>query len=229
MGTAVSMNTNQQELIREVMEQLIASSSQESIILKKAKKGEFIYFPHDSCSKIYFVKGGRVKVGAYSAAGKELLKNVVYEGQIFGELGLLGKEQRSEFAQTMEACEYYCIPLEEVQKVMSTNLQFNVHLTQLVGDKLIRAQKRLESQLFKDTRTRVIEFLRDLAKENGVPIGYELLVRRFFTHQEIANFTGASRQTVTTILNELRSQNLIYFDRSKLLIRDIDEFSALVA
>jgi len=229
MGTALSINPNQQELIRQSIEQLIANSSNDSVVLKKVKKGEFVYFPHDTCTKIYFVKSGRVKVGAYSAAGKELLKTVVYEGEIFGELGLLGKQKRNEFAQSMEVCEYYTIALEEVQKLMNTNLQFNIHLTQLVGKKLIRAQKRLESQLFKDTRTRVIEFLRDLAQENGVPIGYELLVRRFFTHQEIANFTGASRQTVTTILNELRAQNFIYFDRSKLLIRDIKEFSLLVA
>ncbi len=229
MGTAISMNPNQEDLIRLAMEKLVEEDKSGAIVLKKVKKGEFIYFPHDTCTKVYFVKTGRIKIGAYSAAGKELLKNVISEGQIFGELGLLGNTKRNEFAQSMEAGEYYCIPVEDVQKVMNSNLQFNIHLTQLVGHKLIKAQMRLESQLFKDTRTRVIEFLRDLATEKGVPIGYELLVRRFFTHQEIANFTGASRQTVTTILNELRSQNFIYFDRSKLLIRDIKEFSQLVA
>ncbi|MEM9857049.1 MAG: helix-turn-helix domain-containing protein [Bacteroidota bacterium] len=43
------------------------------------------------------------------------------------------------------------------------------------------------------------------------------------THKDIANLTGTSRQTVTTILNELKESNLIYFDRRKILIRDLGE------
>ena len=42
------------------------------------------------------------------------------------------------------------------------------------------------------------------------------------THKDIAALTGTSRQTVTTILNELKDQNLINFDRKKILIRDLD-------
>ncbi|HEY4653495.1 MAG TPA: helix-turn-helix domain-containing protein, partial [Cyclobacteriaceae bacterium] len=42
------------------------------------------------------------------------------------------------------------------------------------------------------------------------------------THKDIAALTGTSRQTVTTILNELKDRNLIYFDRRKILIRDLD-------
>jgi len=42
------------------------------------------------------------------------------------------------------------------------------------------------------------------------------------THKDIAALTGTSRQTVTTILNELKDQNLINFDRKKILIRDLE-------
>jgi CRP-like cAMP-binding protein len=41
------------------------------------------------------------------------------------------------------------------------------------------------------------------------------------THKDIAALTGTSRQTVTTILNELKDKNLINFDRKKILIRDL--------
>jgi CRP-like cAMP-binding protein len=42
------------------------------------------------------------------------------------------------------------------------------------------------------------------------------------THKDIAALTGTSRQTVTTILNELKDKNLINFDRKKILIRDLE-------
>ncbi|MDH5379659.1 MAG: helix-turn-helix domain-containing protein [Cyclobacteriaceae bacterium] len=41
------------------------------------------------------------------------------------------------------------------------------------------------------------------------------------THKDIASLTGTSRQTVTTILNELKEKNIINFDRRKILIRDL--------
>jgi CRP-like cAMP-binding protein len=43
------------------------------------------------------------------------------------------------------------------------------------------------------------------------------------THKAIAAFTGTSRQTVPTILNQLKEQNLIHFDRKQILIRDLEK------
>ncbi|MFN6090439.1 MAG: helix-turn-helix domain-containing protein [Cyclobacteriaceae bacterium] len=35
--------------------------------------------------------------------------------------------------------------------------------------------------------------------------------------------TGTSRQTVTTILNDLKEKNLINFDRKRILVRDLEK------
>ena len=61
-----------------------------------------------------------------------------------------------------------------------------------------------------------------MAKKKGQRVGFEMLVRKFYTHQEIANLTATSRQTVTTVLNELRNKNVLTFNRQRLLIRDME-------
>jgi len=68
-----------------------------------------------------------------------------------------------------------------------------------------------------------VDFLKELAEENGEQVGTEIMVKHHLTHQDIANLTASSRQTVTTVLNELRSKNLIYFERKKFLIRSLEE------
>ncbi|MEM6724145.1 MAG: helix-turn-helix domain-containing protein, partial [Bacteroidota bacterium] len=78
---------------------------------------------------------------------------------------------------------------------------------------------------FKDSRARIVEFLKELADERGQSVGFETVVRGFMTHQEIANLTATSRQTVTTVLNDLRNKNLITFNRRRLLIRDLENLS----
>jgi CRP/FNR family transcriptional regulator, cyclic AMP receptor protein len=86
---------------------------------------------------------------------------------------------------------------------------------------MLDMEQRLESLVFKDSRTRIIEFLKQLGEKKGQRVGYETLVRKFMTHQEIANLTATSRQTVTTVLNELRNKNVLTFNRRRLLIRDM--------
>ncbi|MEQ8530984.1 MAG: Crp/Fnr family transcriptional regulator, partial [Imperialibacter sp.] len=92
-----------------------------------------------------------------------------------------------------------------------------------MGLRLKRVERKLESLVFKDARSRVIDFIREMAEERGQKVGYEMLIKTKFTHKDIASLTGTSRQTVTTILNELKSQNVINFDRRRILVRDMDK------
>ena len=87
---------------------------------------------------------------------------------------------------------------------------------------MLEMEQRLEALVFKDSRTRIIEFLHSLATNKGQRVGYEQVVRKFMTHQEIANLTATSRQTVTTVLNDLRNKNILTFDRRRLLVRDME-------
>lgn len=195
---------------------------------KLIQKGDFIYFPNEKSNKIFFIISGRVKIGAYSDYGKEIIKAINQSGEIFGEGGLMGEEVRTEFAQAMDDVQYYVIPLVNLKDLMRKNSAVTMQVMRLIGQKLVKVQRRLESQVFRNARSRVIEFLRDLARDKGQRIGFEMLVRKFYTHQEIANLTGTSRQTVTTILNELRADNHIYFDRKKLLVRDLKQLGTLI-
>ena len=84
-------------------------------------------------------------------------------------------------------------------------------------------ERKIESLVFKDARTRIIDFLRDTALEKGQKVGFEMMIKNHFTHKDIASLTGTSRQTVTTVMNELREKNLINFDRRRILIRDMEK------
>ena len=79
----------------------------------------------------------------------------------------------------------------------------------------------METLIFKDAKSRIVEFIKRIAGERGIPIGKETLIKTSLTHLDIAKLTATSRQTVTTTLNELKERNLIYFDRRRILVRDM--------
>ncbi|WP_296618541.1 Crp/Fnr family transcriptional regulator [Marivirga sp.] len=187
------------------------------------KKEEFVYFAEEASNYIYMIAEGRIKIGSYLEDGKESVKAILGKGEIFGELALAGEEKRQDFAQAMDSGTIVCpMTLEDMQNLMSENKPLSFKMMKLIGLRLRKTERRLESLVFKDARTRIVEFLRDEANERGKKVGYETMIPSHLTHKDIAALTGTSRQTVTTILNELREKNIINFDRRKILIRDME-------
>ena len=188
------------------------------------KKNQFIYFPHEQARNIYMIAEGRVRIGSYLEDGKEIVKAILTTGEIFGELALAGEERRNDFAQAMDEKTTVCpISIEQMQELMADNKELSLKIYKLIGLRIRKLERKVESLVFKDARTRIIDFLRDAAAWKGKKVGFETMIPTKLTHKDIANLTGTSRQTVTTILNELKEKNLIYFDRRKILIRDMEK------
>ena len=188
---------------------------------KKIPKNEYVYVPDQQSDTIFFITQGRVKIGSFSEEGKEITKAILSAGEVFGELSLIGADKRRDFAYAMESTTVCIITVDEMKSLMREYNGLQLFIMKIMGNRVLEMEQRLESLVFRDSRTRIVEYLRNLAKKKGQRVGYEVVVRRFLTHQEIANLTATSRQTVTSVLNELRKENLIYFNRRSILIRDM--------
>jgi CRP-like cAMP-binding protein len=195
---------------------------QDSHTEKEYKKGAFIYLPDEDADKIFFISEGRVKIGSLGENGKEITKAILGKGEVFGELALISDNKRSDFAQAMEKTHLCVLPKDQLNAMMRERNGLSTFLLQLFGSRIMRMEKRLETLVFKDSRSRIVHFLVELNEKRGERVGYEWVVRKFLTHQEIANLTATSRQTVTTVLNELKNDNVITFDRRRLLIRELE-------
>lgn len=196
---------------------------------KQFKKGEFIYMPDQSSDKIYFVTSGRIKVGTFGDSGKEITKAILAKGEVFGELSLVGEVVRRDFAYVMEDADLCVVTVDEMKALLKDHNGLSLFMMKIMGSKVLAMESRLESLVFKDSRSRIVEYLSSLVELEGQRIGYEWVVRNFITHQEIANLTATSRQTVTTVLNELRTSNLLTFNRKRLLVRDLDKLKAEIS
>lgn len=186
------------------------------------KRDQFIYFPEELATNIYMIVNGRVRIGHYLDDGKEVVKSILTTGEIFGELALAGEERRGDYAQAMDENTTVCpLGIEQLKNLMYENRELSFKILKLVGLRLMRVERKLELLVFKDARTRIIEFLKDTAAWKGKKVGFETMIPTKLTHKDIASLTGTSRQTVTTILNDLKEKNLINFDRKKILIRDL--------
>jgi len=205
------------------MEELILRELPNPIV-KKIKKGGYIYKKGDTAKNIYFVKDGRIKIESISPS-RRITKTILVAGELFGEMTLFGEATRMDYACTIEAATIHIYPREEIQHLLKSNVQLQSLLLNKIANRRINIEQRLTSIVFKTSRSRVIDYLVYLGRKEGRRIGFDTLLRNFLPHKEIAYYTATSRQTVNTVLNELQAQNLVHYNRKRLLIRDLNKLS----
>mgnify|MGYP000049653535 CR=1 FL=1 len=192
----------------------------------EAPKHNYLYKKDDDAGLIYFLVQGTIKVGNTTKDGREIIKSIQHPVSFFGESCLVNQSNRVTFVKALNAdVAYFVINVEAIKDAMQHNFDFNIQVINMLGQKIKHYETRLESLLMDDARTRIISFIKELAIKSGVEIGYETLLKHNMTQQDIANFTGTSRQTVTSVLNDLKRSNQIYFKRKSILIRDIESLS----
>ncbi|MBL7808063.1 MAG: Crp/Fnr family transcriptional regulator [Saprospiraceae bacterium] len=187
------------------------------------KKGDVVYVPDDLSDRIFFITEGQIKISVMNDEGKEITKAILGRGEVFGELAMLGEQKRHDYATALEDTDTCVVTLEELRSLMRDRSEINLFFMKIFGGRQLEMERRLESLIFRDSRSRIVEFLVNMARNKGQRVGYEWVIRKPVTHQEIANLTATSRQTVTTTLNDLRYKKLLTFNRSRLLIRDLDK------
>lgn len=194
--------------------------------VKKYTKHQIIYRVEDTPEEIVILINGIVKIISKSDEGREVIKTIIHPKSIFGIESISGQLERTNTAKSIDK-DLICLTINSVD--FKTYLKENWFLTEkfiaMLGRRLRYTEERFESLVFKDARERIIDFLKDNAKENGRQVGLEMLIKHSLTQQDIANYTGTSRQTVTYVLNDLKRQNQIYFKRKSILIRDMENLS----
>jgi len=164
-----------------------------------------------------------VKISKYSENGNEIILAILGPGEIFGELAITGQNAGDEVAEIVEDSIICELSTEDMRQMLETNPKFNLQITKLIGLKFKKIQNRLESLYFRSAPDRIREFIKELATEHGEKTGKEneTAVKLNLTHEDIAKLTATTRQTVTSVFNELEKQGIIEYSRKQILIKDI--------
>jgi len=196
----------------------------------ETKKGEYIYFDSHNHNKLYFLKGGTIKIGFIDNEGKEVIREIIREGEVFGQFSLERNNLNGEFAQAYKADVSLCaFNIDDFEHLLRKKPELAFHYSKQVGQKLHRLQNRLLNLLNKDVRTRLINFLIMLAQEEGESTDADAYsIHNFLTHEDIAQLIASSRQTVTTMLNELESEGLITVSRQVIKITSVKNLQKMI-
>ena len=185
------------------------------------KKSDYIYFEDDAANKVYLIEKGKVKIGYYNEDGSEVVKSILSKGDLFGEKAILGEEKRNEFAQSIDNSTSICpVSVDTMHELMRDNKTFGLRIYKFIGFKFKKLERRLQLLLFKDAKTRLLEFLEELCSDYGYDCHNtgDNIINHPYTQKDIASLIGISRPTLNILMNELKEEQVIDFNRKQIRI-----------
>jgi CRP/FNR family cyclic AMP-dependent transcriptional regulator len=200
---------------------------------KEFKEGEYVYFEAFNHNQIYFIKNGYIRIGFLDKNGNQLVKDILKPGDFFGQIGLERNNLNGEFAQTVKSGVSLCsFTIENFTALLKNKPQLAIKYSKLIGLRMKRFENRLINILQKDAKTRLLLFLEQLLKESKdrkQVSEKEVRIPNYLTHAEIGQLIGTSRQTVTTLLNELEDRGIISTTRKELRFLDLPSLNLSTA
>jgi CRP/FNR family transcriptional regulator len=194
----------------------------------RKERGGFVYTPGDRAEAVYVLRKGRVKLSVLSESGKEFAIDIFQPGDVFGEFALIDESTRSNMAQALDDALMWVFAKRDFLRLLETHTKLAMNYIRLVGSRRRRMEKKLSDITAKDVAARVCELLHEISTSSAAanPAAPELLVP--LTHQDVASLIGASRQTTTTVLNDLERRGIIELGRGWVRVTRLKELQVYV-
>lgn len=219
---SLMMNNNHPKRLAEELVQIANQSNG-----KFYQKDEMIYQPGDPDDSIYFIKQGKVKLAYLDESGRRLTLAILGEGQIFGEMALIGERRRELLAQVLQDAVIYKIDRHRFLRLIEQKPHLALELIEIFGRRAREVERKLEDLVFKDIPTRLSRQLLKLIDEHGedtqegVQIGFKI------THKELADLIGSARENTTSALNRLAKDGILDKRRYHIIVKDEEKLKAL--
>jgi CRP/FNR family transcriptional regulator, cyclic AMP receptor protein len=187
---------------------------------KHIPKNEIIYSAQNKDNQMFILKKGRAKIFKVSADGKIITLSILREGDIFGTMSAVRGGTSGAYAETLEDSHICVIHQEDLHNAIKEMPDIALRLIEVINQRLKEAEDRIEDLVFRNIPGRIAAILLKLAEQFRNDTGEGMQINFKITHQELADMVGATRETVTIVLNDFKNDNLIKISEKYITIID---------
>jgi CRP/FNR family transcriptional regulator, cyclic AMP receptor protein len=188
---------------------------------RRYRRGSTLFSEGDLSTHVVVILEGRVRVSYTTDTGREIVFTVREAGDLLGELSAIDGRERSATATTVGAAEVLVIDGREFMTFVTTRPAVCALVLRMISERLRDSDRRQVEFGALDTVGRVVRRLVALARTDGTarpdPDGILLAV----TQQEVAAWTGCSREAVNKALALLRGSGWITTRRGGIVVLDL--------
>ncbi|MBB6345436.1 Crp/Fnr family transcriptional regulator [Nonomuraea muscovyensis] len=187
---------------------------------RRWERGATVMSEGDTSDWVLVLTEGRVKVSSHTSSGTEVVLAVRGPGGLIGEMSSIDGSPRSATVTALEPIAG--VVIRDFAAFLQAHGRVAVLLLRLVTERLRDSdRKRIEYGAY-DTTGRVATRLLELADRYGEQTNGGVRVALPLSQDELAGWTGASREAVSKALRSLRDRGLIETGRRRVVIHDVE-------
>lgn len=181
-------------------------------------KNEFIFHAGVLDKNVYFLRSGRVKIYQPAHCGKEVILWFCFPGDMFGLAEVAQGGDRVVNALACESTEVLSLAQAQFEDFLQSHPAASLLIMQVLSCRLRTLGEVLVNLVNDDAQTRIMKLILRLGARHGVRVGPDIHLNIDFTHQEIADMVGATRQTVTSVLSQMQRRGLMRLENRRIHI-----------
>ncbi|HEV2276453.1 MAG TPA: Crp/Fnr family transcriptional regulator [Acidobacteriaceae bacterium] len=190
--------------------------------------GKVIFLEGQPCTGVYVLIRGHAKMVTGNRFGRMLIIRIVHPGQILGLHACLTDRPYDFTAETTQNSRVAFVRHDDFINFLDHNSEGRRQASEQISRDCQAAYDRIRTLGLSQTATEklarlLLQWAADALVIDGIP-----RIKVSFTHDEIGQLIGTSRETVSRALSQLKRQHILELSGSTLLIRDKEALRRLV-
>ncbi len=189
--------------------------------------GAILFVEGQSPRGLFILCSGKVNLSTTSREGKILILKTAAAGDALGLSAAISGTGYESTAETATPCQVNYVDRNHFLELMQSDSEVGMHTAQSLSRDFQSAYRDIHDLvLTRSSAGKLARLLLSYSPTQGVEAA-ETRIHSAMTHEEMAQRIGASRETVTRLLGDLRKKQLIRLDGPTLVIRDRTALQAL--
>lgn len=199
------------------------------ITRRRFKKGQVIFFEGDVSDKFYIINYGKIKTFKHTREGKEQILYILGEGDFIGDLSLLKKSAFKYNAEALEDVGVCTLAKDDFDRILKESPEISLRILESIHDRLIDLENLVQTLSTKDVEARIAGLLINFSKNFGTQKDGKIILDMALTREEMANFIGVTRETMSRKLSSMQDEGIIeLIGNKRIIINNISDLEELM-
>ncbi|NOH12294.1 MAG: Crp/Fnr family transcriptional regulator [Chloroflexi bacterium] len=189
--------------------------------------GEIIYFEKSPAKRLYAVADGHVKLMRHTVSGKDVMLNVLNQGEFFGSLTHAQDDNYSETAHAHTPVCTLSIEGNDFRQILSRHPPVAIKVMDIMAHRLREAHEMVRLLSVSSIEQRLAHVLLKLGDKLGEADDVGLLIQLPLGRSDLAELTGTTTETASRVMSQLQKEGLIQTGRRWVAITNKPGLAAL--
>ena len=181
--------------------------------------GQLIYLQDTQAEQFYYIQRGTVKCFLSSEEGEERTLTLHHTGDLIGEAAFFDRQPRVSSAVAVTRCSLVPVTRERLRAIFARHPELAISMLEYLA-RTVRMLSAHVDGMFLQADQRVVRYLLEHGTDQD-------LIRS--THEEIGSAVGASRVTVSRVLNDLARKGILETRYRAIRILDRERLRAVAS